>query len=89
MTEVVWDSLNPKFTHKFIIQTEFIEIQSLILEVFDTEENEVYNGVPKINKERLIGQNQIEFNSVVRSFGKKVQIDIIKKDKTKQGHILI
>lgn len=44
--------------------------------------------MPSVNKNRLIGHNEVEFNSVVRSFGKKIAIDI-KKDKTKQGEILI
>jgi len=33
MTEVVWDSLNPKFTKKIELDNDFIEIENLIMEV--------------------------------------------------------
>jgi len=33
MTEIVWDSLNPKFTKKFKINNDFIEIENLIFDV--------------------------------------------------------
>jgi len=28
-TEIIWDSLNPKFLKKFIVETDFAEIQAL------------------------------------------------------------
>lgn len=87
-TEVVWDSLNPKFTHKFILVNDFIEIEDLILEVQDTEANECTNGIPQINSTRLIGSSVISFNSVVRSYGKKVGLEIM-KNKTKSGIIKV
>jgi len=33
LSEIVWDSLNPKFIKKFELETHFIEIENLILEV--------------------------------------------------------
>lgn len=66
----------------------FIEIEDLIFEVYDTEESECNNGIPKINPERLIGKAEINFNSVVRSYGKKIGIEI-KKNKSKSGLIKV
>ena len=33
MTEIVWDSLNPKFTKKIELDNDFVEIENIILEV--------------------------------------------------------
>lgn len=72
ISDVVWDSLNPKFLHKFMIETDFAEIQNLLFKVYDTEEDEIHNGVPTINPKRFIGEVRFKFVEVMQSFGKKV-----------------
>ena len=82
---MIKDTQNPDWTHQFVLNYFFEEIQDFKIEVYDEDDH----GVADLSRHDFCGRTEFKLGTLIGSAGQAMQLPIFKNDSTDGNGSLI